>query len=71
MKVYHVYDENGQWMTVTQNKTAVERKLRGLRGQSAQGGGGKVWMYFEEDVVEDYVPKKKTKPATGCKEVEA
>ena len=58
-------------MTVTQNKAAVERKLRGKRGQSAQGGGGMAWAYFEEDVVDDYVPKKKTKPATGCKEVEA
>lgn len=69
MKVYHIYNELGEWATVTQNFKAVERKLKGVQTQSQAGGGGKVWEYFDEDVPDDWVPKAKKKPATGCKKV--
>ena len=69
MKVFHIYNENGDWMTVTQNFKAVERKLRGMQLQSQHGGGPRMWEYFEEDVADDWSPKAKKKPTSGCKKV--
>ena len=76
MKVYHLYNGDGEWMTVTQNKKAIMRKIMGKRGQSEAGNmaeamagitGGNEWCFVEETVADDWVPKKKNKPATGCK----
>ena len=62
MKVYHLYDETGKWMTVTQNKAAIRRKIVGVLKYNHRR-----MLFFEETVTEPWVVKPKAKPATGCK----
>ena len=62
MKVYHLYSETGVWMTVTQNKKAIERKIVGVLKHNQRR-----LLFFEETVSEPWVVKPKAKPATGCK----